>query len=290
MMTEKFIGEFAKNSIEALKNNAAKGRFNRLATELIKKNFDIENKPEKEKAFLFLEEENSNGFPWENFGFSSTKDIEKKILMNEAENYSIRMERHPSKLPTDVSRRLLNENEIFNQNEWELSSLEEKIETLNKAFKIIAEEACFPDEMIAETNVYACNLDSPSKKAFANLFVDVDKNGNLYKKDVAGIYINAENLSNPSYSLVDAITSVYHESIHIMQQLSLCESGNTFAYSEMQKEWKADILERLETAKKSNNSTFKSFVDYVTSPLETYAHMQTDYFVKILDAVIYEGV
>ena len=58
-------------------------------------------------------------------------------------------------------------------------------------------------------------------------------------------------------------------------------------YAEMQKEWKESVTDRIYKFR-LNEVGIKlpeddSFVAYVTDPMETWAHMQTEYFSKIYD-------
>lgn len=238
-------------------------------------------------------------FPWEKHfpGFMGEEALEKSFMQSEMTKKALRAERHPAKMPSDISKRLVGEGELFSEQLWAYSTASERCVILNEAFKIMAEEACIPQDMIDNAIVRPQDFnDAPGNhtKAAVNLFIDLDKNGEFYVSDNIEIGVNYNDLMNPNYSLNDTLGSLYHEVVHAMQEQSLCEGGNTFTYAEMQKEWKADIKNRIENLRKAESGEVIAddgkFVDYLTESMETWAHMQTDYFTKILDATRIDSV
>ena len=245
---------------------------------------------------LGYKEELEKEFPWANKigSFENMSDVSNALLSSENEVSALQQERHPSRFPADVAGRLVEEGDRFTEATWQISSPEERLNMLNDAFKIIAEEACIPQEMIDSGFVYAkeySNQDEGVTNAACNVFVGLKEDGNLFVKDPISISFNAEHLADPNYDFHTAIGSLYHEVIHAMQQQSVCETGNTFVYEEMRKEWKTDIVSRLSNQPVDFNKSFNKsdFIDYITGPMETYAHMQTDYFKKILQSTEYNS-
>lgn len=238
-------------------------------------------------------------FPWEKYfpGFMGEEALEKSFMQSEMTKSALRAERHPAKMPSDISKRLVGEREQFSEQRWASANASERCDILNEAFKIMAEEACIPQEMIDNAIVRPQDFnDAPGNhtKAAVNLFIDLDKNGEFFVSDNIEIGVNYNDLMNPDYSLNDTLGSLYHEVVHAMQEQSLCEGGNTFTYAEMQKEWKADIKNRIENLRKAERGEAIAddgkFVDYLTESMETWAHMQTDYFTKILDATRIDSI
>lgn len=250
------------------------------------------------KELMSIERTAENVFPWEKYfhGFKGEKELEKSLLQNDMTKQSLRTERHPAKMPMDISKRLVNEGELFSERLWAEADLTERCVILNEAFKIMAEEACIPKDMIDKAIVHPQKYDEGSGhvNAAVNLFIDLDKNGEFYVSDNIKIGVNYNDLMDPYHSLNDTLGSIYHEVVHAMQEQSLCEGGNTFTYAEMQKEWKADIKNRIENLRKAERGETvadeKKFLDYLTESMETWAHMQADYFIKILDATRIDSI
>lgn len=236
-------------------------------------------------------------FPWDNLfsGFQGKETIDKSFVQNEIKKIILRAERHPAKLPTDIAERMMDKGELFSEQLWSELGANERLIILNEAFYIMAEEACIAKNLIDEATVCSQDFNDPvgrDTKAAVNLFIDIDENGKFFVKDHINIGINYKDLENPNSSLRDILGSLYHEVVHAMQEQSLCEDGNTFTYEEMQKEWKADVKNRIDMIRKYEKGEFvptnNSFTDYLTESMEAWAHMQTDYFLKILDATRFE--
>lgn len=277
--------------------------FSKLGTELSKlaiKEPDkisklFENGTDKPK----IAENNEINFPWEKRpkGFLSGYTPEAQAYREYSSREALKAERHPAKLPSDICKRLVNEGDLFSEELWSNVSLEGRCAILNEAFRIMAEEACIPEELIENAVIEPYDFqDKPGThtNAAVNFFIDTDETGKFHVVDDITIAFNQFDLMNPAYSLKDSLASLYHEVLHAMQEQSLCEGGNTFTYREMQKEWAENIKNRLDLIKRENAGEKielnKSFTEYLTEPMETWAHMQSDYFTKILDATRIENL
>lgn len=245
---------------------------------------------EPRKNYISFMGESNASFPWKNHDFMSPEEIEKSIQKTELNKYILREERRPDKLPTDISKRLTDEWGLLPEQMWANATPDERVGILNRAFEIMAEEACIPQNMIENGKVVPhkfMDKEGTHTNAAVNFFLDLDENGNFYKTSDITIKVNVDDLLDPNQSFTDSISSLYHEVVHAMQQQSLCEGGNTFTYAEMQKEWKESVTDRIYKFR-LNEVGIKlpeddSFVAYVTDPMETWAHMQTEYFSKIYD-------
>ena len=228
-------------------------------------------------------------FPWagELGNYNNSGELVNALAKSEAENEMLKIERHPAKLPADVALRIVEDSETFSAEKWAEGSFEDRVDMLNKAFEIIAEEACIPQEAIDSGIVLPRDFgDRPGEEtnAAVNIFVNATEDGKIYQDMPIIISFNENHLLDPNYNFHDAISTLYHEVIHAMQQQSVCEGGTTFTYAEMQKEWREDIMSSItDNPVEFNKSKNRSdYIDYISGPMETYAHLQTDYFKKIL--------
>lgn len=207
----------------------------------------------------------------------------------EAENYLadkreeyLKEERNPSKMPADAAERLSKKNSIYNASIWKELDSAGRMEMLENMYKEMAEEACLPNELIRET---AITMDSFAGKeagtqAVTNLFIRPDgSNGGFTVGVPPEIQFCAENLCNPDYPFEAAVETLYHETVHVMQQQCLAEPGNTFTYAEQEKEWEENVKE-MAAGKRPED-----YVDYLRGPMEAYAHQQAGIFTKMYSAM-----
>lgn len=212
----------------------------------------------------------------------SMRELEFRIAKNEAEAEAIKAERNPSKMAKDVAERLVEEKIPFMEEEWRHASLEERLEILNKAYRIIAEEACIPDSMIESGGVYA-GIMRGNVKGETICYFDLDEDKNIKIVSPVQISFNEIDLANPDYDLHSALSTLYHETVHVMQYESISKGGRMFTYAEMQEEWKQHIISSFSGKEVPQDK--KNFTDYLSEPMETYAHMQQGYFEKMLNGM-----
>jgi len=211
-------------------------------------------------------------------------------LLGEANNKVmqdiLRVERDPRKFQEDVAKRIAEKSDYLNEQAWQASDNNGKLAMLHEMNTIMAEEGCIPRDLIKTTKLEAGKFEG-STNAETNLFIMVDHETGMLKTDPSlkpvKITFNEEVLRNPDYTFKNAMETLYHENIHVMQQQCLCEPGNTFMYAEQKNEWKKNVLDRMSGTKEATSDN--PFVDYITDPMENFAHGQASTFIKVYNDV-----
>jgi len=211
-------------------------------------------------------------------------------LLGEANNKVmqdiLRVERDPRKFQEDIAKRIAEKSDYLNEQAWQVSDHNGKLAMLREMNTIMAEEGCIPRDLIKTTKLEAGKFEG-STNAETNLFIMVDPETGMLKADPSRrpvkITFNEEMLRNPDYTFKNAMETLYHENIHVMQQQCLCEPGNTFMYAEQKNEWKKNVLDRMSGTKEATSDN--PFVDYITDPMENFAHGQASTFIKVYNDV-----
>lgn len=238
----------------------------------------IERKVDSELSDARVESE----FPWLESGEGATLRM---IELTDAESAAKSAERHPAKMAKDVAERLAGDPERFSQEAWERADADERLAMLQDAFRVICEEACIPPELAATAELTDGNLlftEDGVVVANTNIFLRTDMNGELYAAEPIRVTFNRNLLEMSEFNYYSAVSTLYHEMIHVMQQVSVVEGG-AFTYSEMVKEWEQDIRKTL--SPDGINQLDELYTEYLSEPMETYAHMQQAYFELMLQGV-----
>lgn len=118
--------------------------------------------------------------------------------------------------------------------------------------------------------------------ANTNIFLRTDENDALYAAEPIRVTFNRSLLEIGEFDYYTAVSTLYHEMIHVMQQVAVIEGG-AFTYAEMAKEWEQDI--RTALSPDGVNQLDELYTEYLSEPMETYAHMQQAYFELMLQGM-----
>lgn len=185
-------------------------------------------------------------------------------------------ERSPGKMAREAAERIA---EISpSQAEWVLMSPVERLAVLKRCFSVLGEEACLPRELIERTEIGMEEMNGAN--AFAVFFIEEDNSGTWFTApNKPYIAIAAKNLENPDYSFDDCVSTLYHETMHVLQQQCLLETGDTVPYIELKEEWAAAIRGRVNGTDGYNSK----YINYLSNSLEIFAIQQKELFRLMLD-------
>lgn len=184
-------------------------------------------------------------------------------------------ERSPGKMAREAAERIA---EISpSRGEWEMMSSSERLTVLKRCFSVLGEEACLPRELIETTEIGMEEMEGVD--AFAAFFIEEDSPGAWFtasKKPY--IALSSNNLEDPNYSFDECVSTLYHETMHVLQQQCLLEAGDTVPYMELKEEWAAAIRGRVNGTDGYNSK----YINYLSNSLEIYAIQQKELFSLML--------
>lgn len=159
--------------------------------------------------------------------------------------------------------------------EWENAELEQRVNMLRKATEIIAKELNLPEKWIDEINPII--VSEKEYAAQASCTIIPLNNGGVGIIGTPKLTINLDCLTNDYF---EAMSTVYHEMIHMKQYASIdCINPELTEDSRL-----LDLIDDLKTG--DNDSA--SRVSYLCSPYEAEAWAQELYFKEMLEAVSME--
>lgn len=156
---------------------------------------------------------------------------------------------------------------------WKEASLEQRMDMLGKATEIIGKELNLPEDWIKGIRPVATS--GEDYIAQASCRVRALSNGGV---DIVGIPTLNVNLNYLTDDYLEAMSTIYHELIHIKQYASI----DSVAPGLTADTRLLDLIKDLKT----NSGTPKTRVSYLHSPYEAEAWAQESYFKKMLEAVI----
>lgn len=156
---------------------------------------------------------------------------------------------------------------------WQKATLEQRMDMLRTATKIIAKELNLPEEWIRGIEPVA--VSEEDYMAMASCEIRSLNHGGV---DIVGTPTLSVNIDYLTDDYLEAMATVYHEMIHMKQYASIdCVAPDLTTDSRL-----LDLIDELKT----NNGTPKNRVSYLYSPYEAEAWAQESYFKKMLEAVI----
>lgn len=200
----------------------------------------------------------------------------KNIWAQRRQDYLIKVqtERRPEQLTRDVVSRMYKSG--LTEKEWKKAGSSERLDMLQKAADIMAQEMLLPQDIRSQLEVCAKKLPDDTGGE-TNRFISI-KDGDravAVKKPV--IEINKVKLQKASCT--EAYSTLFHEMNHVMQQVSITESS---PWTENVEYWRDNLQNYADGD--------SGYIDYVTGSLEAYAHAQQALFEKVYNAQKYEPI
>lgn len=156
---------------------------------------------------------------------------------------------------------------------WQEAGIEQKMDMLTTAAKIIAGELKLPEEWIQAIEPIA--VSGEDYMAQASCRIKHLNNGGVDIVGIPTLNVNVDYLTDDYF---EAMATVYHEMIHMKQYASIdCVAPDLTTDSRL-----LDLIKDLKT----NNGMPKNRVSYLYSPYEAEAWAQESYFKKMLQAVV----
>ena len=159
---------------------------------------------------------------------------------------------------------------------WQQADIEQRMEMLKQAVSIMGEELKIPQEwrkFIEPIPVQDLNANASAECRIRPL----DHGG----VEILGIPVLKVNASVLEGSFYDAMSTVYHEMIHMKQYASIDSFDPSLTTD-------TRLLDLIEELYKHGGKNPNSYVDYLSSPYEAEAWAQGLYFKKMLQAVMQE--
>lgn len=214
--------------------------------------------------------------------FAQNPESSMQRFLEDRRDEVLRTERNPSKMPADTARRIVSVRGDLKVDSWGQMNAGERLSVLEALYKEMADEACIPPRVIAGTGFTAESLNGAD--AATSAFVSYRADQGIFALEQAPQIAFEKNLlENPGYGFEEALCTLYHETMHVMQQQCLTEAGDTFAYAEQKMEWAENVKERLQ----GNNPA--TYMEYLEGPMETFAHEQDGLFQKMYQAALLEA-
>lgn len=201
-------------------------------------------------------------------------------------DHAVALERNPSKLCRDISHRMLENYEAFGPAAWQRADVQGRQVMMGRMLKIFGEELELPREVQKRLTLETAALDERTLGA-TNLFVRLEKGGELVVDERVNptITLNSALLSEGA-TFDQAMETLFHESLHVLQQSSVTESGGRILESAHQELWRNEIEEACRT--NMGNVAGQNFEEYITSEMEAYPHAYDDYLVEVYNACLGE--
>lgn len=158
---------------------------------------------------------------------------------------------------------------------WQEATLEQRMDMLRTATKIMANELKLPEEWISA--IEPTIVSNERYMAAASCRIRLLSNGGVNIIGVPTLNVNIDYLTDDYF---EAMTTIYHEMIHVKQYASIdCIIPELTTDSRL-----LDLINEL----KISDGNFTSNVSYLYSPYEAEAWAQESYFKRMLQAVIQE--
>lgn len=181
-------------------------------------------------------------------------------------NAALAFERRPEKMAFDVCSRLIEGG--FNYQNWVLCDIEGKKEMLKNALEIMSQEMLIPYQF-SNINLEFKKLEKANGEMVP--FLRFKPGTNQY--EIIGsptIRINTDVISDENFT--QNMGTLFHEMLHIMQYAASIEP---IPYTDDVAYWRDNIARR-------ELYNGEGYTPYITSPIEAYAHAQTELFEKTL--------
>lgn len=207
---------------------------------------------------------------------SNLLEAKLKEMKTRQETYlrTVGVERRPEKLTRDVVARLY-QNDLT-QWHWARANQQERLNMLRTAADIMAQEMLLPAEVREKLQVKVDNLGDGVNGA-TNKFVHIDDNKKASITSAPTITLSQQRMMDDN--CVNAFSTLFHEMNHVMQFVSVTEDT---PWTENVEYWRENIENYVGGS--------GSYIDYVTGPMEAYAHAQTALFEKVYNAQFSEPI
>lgn len=240
---------------------------------------DLENPDYPDYAELNAETDAAdNSLDLEADGIDSARTQLRNSFLAKRERMT-KAERSPGKMAREAAERIA---EISpSQEEWKLMAPAERLTTLKRCFAVLGEEACLPQDLIERTEIGMEEMRDAN--ALAVFFINEDSPGTWFTSlEKPYIAFATGNLENPDYTFDECVSTLYHETMHVLQQQCLLEAGDTAPYKELKEEWAAAIRSRM-----NKTDGYDERINYLSNSLEIFAIQQKELFRLMLDCYKY---
>lgn len=176
---------------------------------------------------------------------------------------ALAFERRPEKMAFDVCSRLIEGG--FNYESWIFSDIEGKKEMLKNALEIMSQELMVPYQC-GEIELKFEDLEDCNGVTDHSLVLDGA--GSYRITETPTITLDIDKITNENF--IQNMGTLFHEMLHVMQYAAALEP---VPYTDDVIYWRDNIVRR-------ELYDGKGYTPYITSPLEAYAHAQTELFEK----------
>ncbi len=189
-------------------------------------------------------------------------------------------ERNPGKLCSDISKRLATEGMKFTEINWNNLDFNGRMALLNDMLHVFTNEMELPEKVQRNLQLRAADL-GDSTLGSTNSFIRLEKGEHL-ALDGSTPPIICLNTSLINSGMTNAMETLFHESLHVLQQVSVTEQAGRAMNEPLRQMWKKEIIQVCKT--NGENLRNQSFEEYISSEMEAYAHAYDDYLIEVYNA------
>ncbi|MBR3975735.1 MAG: hypothetical protein IKJ88_07750 [Clostridia bacterium] len=188
---------------------------------------------------------------------------ERAVLGYNPFDAALAFERRPEKMAFDICSRLIKGG--FNYQNWSACDIEGKKEMLKNALEIMSQEMLVPYQY-GDIELKFENLEDCSGFAAHSLiFTETDS---YHIAETPTITLDIDKITNENF--VKNMETLFHEMLHVMQYAATLEP---VPYTDDVVFWRDNIV-------REELYDGEGYTPYITSPIEAYAHAQTELFRK----------
>lgn len=198
--------------------------------------------------------------------------------LNSLSPMEVALERNPAKLCHDIAKRLVADEAVFGEDQWNDGDANIRAAKLSEMLTVIGQELELPSEIIRSMRLKVADL-PPGTHGTTNIFVKLDESGGIVMDSGTAPTITLnKRLLDAGVPMTEALKTLFHESLHVMQQVSVTEAGDTILNMTQRELWADEIRDILNDIKDLKG---QSFEEYITTELEAYAHAYDQYLIKV---------